>query len=201
MNRPLTRSGQTQFLDGQLLIAMPGMGDPRFERAVIFLCAHSQDGAMGIRINQAVPRLTFTEVLSKLGILDEEGIRIPPPVEKVRVHSGGPVETGRGFVLHSNDYKSEKSTLLVNEDVCLTATIEILKAIVTGAGPKQALLALGYAGWGPGQLESEIKANGWLHCPAKPEVVFDPSLDDKYPRALALLGISPGSLSGVAGRA
>ena len=194
------RSGSGSFLDGQLLIAMPGMGDPRFERAVIFLCAHSAEGAMGIRINQAAPRLTFSDVLDRLGILPEGGIRIPG-ADEIIVHSGGPVETGRGFVLHSADYVSEKSTLVIGEDVCLTATIEILRAIISGEGPSKALLALGYAGWGPGQLENEIRANGWLHCPAKPDLVFDHGLDEKYQRALALIGIDPRMLASDAGHA
>ncbi len=188
------------FLDGQLLIAMPSMTDPRFERAVIYLCAHSSDGAMGIRIDQAAPRLTFADVLARLE-LRPEGATLPPPADRIMVHNGGPVETGRGFVLHTADYVSDGSTLVIGGDVCLTATIEILRAIVAGAGPKRALLALGYAGWGPGQLESEIQANGWLHCPATPELVFDPSLEAKYERALAGLGVDPRMLSGTAGHA
>lgn len=194
------RSGPGWFLDGQLLIAMPGMQDERFERAVIYLCAHSADGAMGIRINQRAQRLTFAEVVERLDLLPE-GRGLPAAARAIVVHSGGPVETGRGFVLHSADYKSESSTLLVDDEVCLTATVEILKAIVEGAGPKRALLALGYAGWGPGQLENEIQQNGWLHCPATPDILFDPEVDAKYERALSRIGIDPAMLSDSAGHA
>jgi putative transcriptional regulator len=193
--------GSRSFLDGQLLIAMPGMADPRFERAVIYMCAHSAEGAMGIRINQAAPRLTFPEVLSRLDLLPGEGIRLPPAASQMTVHNGGPVENGRGFVLHSPDYISASSTILINEEVCLTATLEILRAIVAGTGPRQALLALGYAGWGPVQLEGEIQANGWLHCPASPEIVFDAQLDSKYERVLKRLGVDPAMLSSAAGHA
>ncbi len=128
-------------------------------------------------------------------------IRLPPPARRMRVHRGGPVETGRGFVLHSADYYVESSTLPISETVSLTATLEILKAIADGSGPENALLALGYAGWAPGQLENEIQANGWLHCPARPDVIFDPDLDGKYDRALSLIGVDPMRLSGEAGHA
>jgi putative transcriptional regulator len=189
------------YLDGQLIIAMPGMNDPRFERAVIYVCAHSPEGAMGIRINQAAPRLTFPEVLSRLQIMPEGDIRLPAEVSRLMVHRGGPVETGRGFVLHSADYVIDNSTLLIDDEVCLTATLEILKAIAAGRGPKKALLALGYAGWGPGQLESELQANGWLNCHARPDLVFDSEIDDKYDVALAEIGIDPAMLSSIGGRA
>ncbi len=189
------------YLDGQLLVAMPGMDDPRFARAVIYLCAHSPDGAMGIRINQAAPQLSFSKVLSSLDIVPDEEIQLPPPADEVKVHRGGPVETGRGFVLHSSDYMIEKSTLVIDDDMCLTATLDILRAIAAGRGPNKALLALGYAGWGPGQLEEEVLANGWLHCPARADLIFDPDLDDKYGLALAELGVDPAMLSSSAGRA
>jgi putative transcriptional regulator len=189
------------YLDGHLIVAMPGMDDPRFERAVIYVCAHSPDGAMGIRINQAAPRLTFPDVLSRLQIMPEGDIRLPPDVSKLMVHRGGPVETGRGFVLHSADYVIDNSTLLIDDDVCLTATLEILKAIASGRGPKRALLALGYAGWGPGQLEAELQANGWLPCPARPDLVFSDDLDDIYDVALAEIGVDPAMLSSFGGRA
>ena len=189
------------YLDGHLLIAMPGMGDPRFDRAVIYLCAHSPEGAMGIRINQASPRLTFTEVLSRLQILPDRDIELPASASEIPVHQGGPVETGRGFVLHSADYAIDKSTLLIDDNLCLTATLDILRAIATGGGPKKALLALGYAGWGPGQLDEELRANGWLHCPGRPELIFDPGLDEKYANALAEIGVDPAMLSTEAGSA
>jgi putative transcriptional regulator len=175
-----------------LLIAMPAMGDPRFARAVIYMCAHSADGAMGIIINQRAPNISFTELLEQLNIVPpEDRIRLPAGLTAMSVHLGGPVETGRGFVLHSADYFKAESTLPIDESVCLTATIDILRDIAKGSGPHKALLALGYAGWAPGQLETEIHANGWLNCPADPELIFDPAVDRKYSRALHKIGIDP----------
>ncbi len=180
------------YLDGQLLIAMPGMGDPRFARSVIYLCAHSSEGAMGIIINQRAPNISFTELLEQLNITPpKDRIRLPSGTKAMAVFLGGPVETGRGFVLHSADYFKAESTLPIDESVCLTATIDILRDIAKGSGPDKALLALGYAGWAPGQLENEIHANGWLNCPADPELIFDPDVDHKYTRALNRLGIDP----------
>jgi putative transcriptional regulator len=197
-----TPAAERGFLDGQFLIAMPGMEDSRFARAVIYLCAHSPDGAMGIMVNQAASQISFRELLVQLGVIPEEpAILLPPPVRQMRVHHGGPVETGRGFVLHSADYFLDNSTLPIDEHVCLTATLDILKAIANGSGPESAMLALGYAGWGPGQLETEIQHNGWLHCPATPDLLFDPRLEEKYERALAAMGISPVLLSSDAGHA
>jgi putative transcriptional regulator len=190
------------YLDGQFLIAMPSMQDNRFARTVVFICAHSQDGAMGITINQPAPEVTFQDLLVQLDIIPEAPeIRLPPPARRMRVQRGGPVETGRGFVLHSADYYAESSTLPIDENVSLTATLEILKAIAAGSGPQNALLALGYAGWAPGQLEEEIQANGWLHCAARPDVIFDPDLESKYDRAMALIGVDPTRLMGEAGHA
>ncbi len=190
------------YLDGHFLIAMPGMQDTRFTRTVVYICAHSPDGAMGITINQPAPQITFRDLLVQLDIIPEgPEIRLPSTAGEMRVHRGGPVETGRGFVLHSTDYFVENSTLPIDENISLTATLEILKAIVVGNGPESALLALGYAGWGPGQLESEIHANGWLHCQAMPEVLFDTDVDRKYDRALALIGIDPTRLASEAGHA
>jgi len=188
-------SEEEGYLDGQLLIAMPAMGDPRFSRSVIYLCAHSSEGAMGIIINQRAPNISFTELLEQLNIVPTED-RISVPSEPagfgaMAVHLGGPVETGRGFVLHSADYFKAESTLPIDESVCLTATIDILRDIAKGSGPNKALLALGYAGWAPGQLENEIQFNGWLNCPANPELIFDPEVDRKYTRALDSLGIDP----------
>jgi putative transcriptional regulator len=180
------------YLDGNLLVAMPSMGDPRFERAVIYLCAHSADGAMGIIINQRAPNISFTELLEQLNIVPpKERIRLPDGLHGMAVHLGGPVETGRGFVLHSSDYFKADSTLPIDESVCLTATIDILRDIAKGSGPDKALLALGYAGWAPGQLENEIQANGWLHCVADPDLIFDSEVDRKYARAMTLIGIDP----------
>jgi putative transcriptional regulator len=189
-----TRSSDDEgYLDGQLLIAMPAMGDPRFSRSVIYLCAHSSEGAMGIIINQRAPNISFTELLEQLNIIvpSKDSISLPRSLSAMAVHLGGPVETGRGFVLHSADYFKAESTLPIDESVCLTATIDILRDIAKGSGPDKALLALGYAGWAPGQLENEIQANGWLNCPANPELIFDPEVDRKYTRALGSLGIDP----------
>lgn len=184
-----------KFLDGQMLIAMPGMADPRFSRSVIYLCAHSDDGAMGIIINQHAPNINFVELLNQLNIAsDDDPIHMPPSLQDIEVHVGGPVETGRGFVLHSTDYYLEDSTLPINDGVSLTATLDILRAIAGGDGPKKALLALGYAGWAPGQLENEFQSNGWLHCPADQDVLFDSNIDTKYQRALETIGIDPARL-------
>lgn len=190
------------YLDGQFLIAMPSMLDGPFARTVVFICAHSADGAMGITINQPARQITFHDLLVQLDIIPEgPEIRLPGPAGNMQVHRGGPVETGRGFVLHSSDYFIESSTLPIDEHISLTATLEILKAIANGSGPESALLALGYAGWSPGQLDDEIRANGWLHCPAMPELIFDTRLDNKYDRALSLLGVHPAQLSSEAGHA
>lgn len=188
------------FLDDQFLIAMPGMKDDRFARAVIYICAHSDEGAMGLIVNQT-QQMLFPDLLVQLGILDEqEAIRLPPPARDFVVRNGGPVDRSRGFVLHSGDYRVE-SSLAVSNDVCLTATVDILRAISSGRGPRQALMALGYSGWAAGQLESEIADNGWLTCPATPELLFDADIDHKYDKALASIGIDLAHLSGAAGHA
>lgn len=190
------------YLDGQLLLAMPAMVDPRFARAVIYMCAHSADGAMGIVVNQRAPNITFPKLLEQLNIeprIAEGGITVP--LDSMGVHFGGPVETGRGFVLHTSDYFVADSTLPIDDAVCLTATIDILRAIASGSGPARSLLALGYAGWAPGQLESEIHANGWLTCPADVDLIFDSNLEGKYERALAKLGVHPSFLVSEAGHA
>ncbi|MGD9867626.1 MAG: YqgE/AlgH family protein [Hyphomicrobiales bacterium] len=190
------------YLDGHLLIAMPAMADPRFVRSVIYMCAHSSEGAMGIIINQHAPHISFCELLEQLNITPpDERIQMPVQFRDMAVHVGGPVETGRGFVLHSSDYFAENSTLPIDEGVSLTATVDILRAIAKGDGPHHALLALGYAGWAPGQLETEIQANGWLHCPADSQLLFDTNIDDKYRRALDKIGIDPSRLTSEAGHA
>lgn len=186
------------YLDGQLLVAMPIMTDRRFARSVIYMCAHSSEGAMGLIINQRAPRISFRELLQQLSI---DGGAGEADLTDVDVHVGGPVETGRGFVLHSADYFAADSTLPIDEGVSLTATIDILKAIAGGTGPDRAILALGYAGWRAGQLESEIQANGWLHCPADPDILFDRDLTSKYERALSKIGIDPSHLVSEAGHA
>lgn len=183
-----------QYLTGQLIIAMPGMRDPRFEKSVIYMCAHNDDGAMGLVVNRALESLTFPDMLEQLGI-DPVGAG-----DKISVHFGGPVESGRGFVLHSRDYLQE-ATMVVDHDVALTATVDILKAIAGDQGPRQSLLALGYAGWGPGQLDTEIKSNGWLHVAADSDLVFGPDLGAKWQRAMDKIGIDPRMLSEDAGHA
>ncbi len=183
-----------QYLTGQLIIAMPGMRDPRFEKSVIYMCAHNEDGAMGLVVNRALESLTFPDMLEQLGI-DPVGTH-----DKINVHFGGPVESGRGFVLHSRDYLQE-ATMVVDHDVALTATVDILKAIAGDEGPRQSLLALGYAGWGPGQLDTEIKSNGWLHVAADSDLVFGPDLDAKWGQAMDKIGIDPRMLSEDAGHA
>jgi len=190
------------YLDGQLLIAMPVMGDPRFERSVIYLCAHSSEGAMGIMVNRPAGSIDFPELLVQLNIINKaEQIELPLNAETMQVLRGGPVDTGRGFVLHSSDFYIENATLKIADGISLTATIDILKAIARGVGPKHAILALGYAGWAPGQLENEIQENGWLHCDADPELIFGDDAEEKYARALRKIGIDPGMLSNEAGHA
>lgn len=195
-------SDPTTFLDGQLLVAMPGMGDNRFNRAVIYLCAHSAEGAMGIIINHPAKKLSFPELLVQLDVIaSDDAIRLPPGAGIVPVVKGGPVDPGRGFVLHSADYYVDSSTMPIDDEVSLTATVDVLRAIAKGTGPNRAVLALGYAGWAAGQLEREILHMGWLHCPADEALIFDTVLDTKYDRALRKIGIAPGSLSAQAGHA
>ena len=190
------------YLDGQLLIAMPVMMDPRFERSVIYLCAHSSEGAMGIIVNRPAGSIDFPELLVQLDIIEKaDQIKLPENAETMKVLKGGPVETGRGFVLHTGDFFIKDATLPIDDGICLTATVDILKAIAKGAGPKHAILALGYANWGPGQLENEIQDNGWLHCAADPDLIFGADSDEKYLRALRKIGIDPGVLSNEAGHA
>ncbi len=190
------------YLDGQMLIAMPTMGDERFARSLIYICAHSSEGAMGIVVNQPARNIKFPDLLVQLDVIPaDDVIELPAQAETVKVLKGGPVETGRGFVLHSADFYIEDSTLPIDEGICLTATLEILKAIARGKGPESAVLALGYAGWAPGQLETEIQSNGWLHCAADPELIFGEDTEQKYDKALRKLGIDPGMLSSEAGHA
>ncbi len=188
------------MLDGQFLIAMPGMVDSNFARTVIFVCAHSDDGAMGFILNRP-QQLTFPDVLLHLEIVDRlQAIRLPERTRAFQIQTGGPVETGRGFVLHSDDYLSE-SSIPVSDDICLTATLDIVRAISRGTGPSRAMMMLGYAGWGAGQLEAEIANNGWLTCAANEDLIFDRDLGDKYDRALAAMGVAPAMLSMTAGHA
>ncbi len=200
--QPEPEPEQPAYFDGQLLVAMPGIGDNRFNRAVIYLCAHSEHGAMGIIINHPARKVSFTDLLVQLDVIEaDEAIRLPPRAGGVPVVKGGPVDTGRGFVLHSSDYYVDSSTMPIADGVSLTATVDVLRAIAKGTGPDRAMLALGYAGWKAGQLEREVDHMGWLRCPADEAIIFDPALDTKYDRALRKIGIDPGSLSIEAGHA
>jgi putative transcriptional regulator len=193
---------QRGYLDGQMLIAMPAMRDERFARSLIYICAHSSDGAMGIVVNQPAANVNFPDLLVQLEVIPAADlIQLPTQAETVKVLKGGPVETGRGFVLHSADFFIENSTLPIDDGICLTATLDILKAIARGKGPESAVLALGYAGWAPGQLETEIQENGWLNCDADSELIFGKNIEGKYEMALKKLGIDLGMLSSDAGHA
>lgn len=182
-------------LTGKLLIAMPGMRDPRFDRSVVLLCAYSSDGAMGLILNKPAIDITFSDLLDQLSIDHSPGIDMPT------VFVGGPVEHGRGFVLHSRDYGRAAATLDVDPNFGMTATIDILEDIARGAGPARSLLALGYAGWGPGQLEGELAENAWLVGDADPEVVFATAAENVWSAALGSLGVDPHTLSAEGGRA
>jgi len=198
-----TGSGdRSVYLDGQLLIAMPGLEDERFARTVIYICSHSDEGAMGIVVNRPAENISFQELLVQLEVVPEhERIYLPNRMSKVDVMIGGPVETSRGFVLHSPDYSVSESTVSIDEAVSLTATIDILRAIARGTGPQDALLALGYAGWAPGQLESEIQANSWLNCGAAADIIFRTAVDIRYNVAMQQIGVDLGQLSTASGRA
>ena len=194
-SRSVAAEGALQSLAGQLLVAMPQMLDQRFARSVIYLCAHSEDaGAMGLVVNKLLNSLTMGELFAQLDISPSRIVNSRP------VHFGGPVEAGRGFVLHTSDY-SEDATLVVDDNMAVTATLEILRAIGKGQGPRHSLFALGYAGWAPGQLDAEIQANGWLSVAADNDIVFASDHDEKWRRALAKLGIDLSMLSTDAGHA
>ncbi len=182
------------YLPGQLLIAMPQMSDPRFARTVVYLCAHNADGAMGLVVNKRLGALSFKDLLAQMG-LETEQVN-----ERIRVHFGGPVESGRGFVLHTPDYQSE-ATMCVDDGFAMTATVDVLREIADGKGPVKAMLALGYAGWAAGQLDSEIQGNGWLHVPADHDLVFGDDDDSKWKRAVAKVGIDLSLLSSDSGHA
>ena len=193
---------QGDYLEGKMLIAMPSMSDPRFERSLVYLCVHNADGAMGIIINKKAPHVTFSELLEQMGIpftSREAGAR--SNTAHMAVYFGGPVEVGRGFILHSDDYFVQEATQPISGHISLTATSDILKEIAAGHGPRQALFALGYAGWAPGQLEAEIQDNGWLYCEADRDLIFSPESDTKYETALARLGVNLTTLSGDMGHA
>jgi putative transcriptional regulator len=198
---PPRKTPKRGYLDGQMLIAMPSMGDERFSRSVIYVCAHSTEGAMGIVVNQPAANISFPDLLVQLDVIPAADVIQLPTGAGLAVLKGGPVDTQRGFVLHSSDFFIENSTLPIDDGICLTATLDILKAIARGSGPRNAILALGYAGWAPGQLESEIQHNGWLHCSADPELIFGKDVGGKYTLALKKIGIDLGMLSSEAGHA
>ena len=178
-----------QFLDGQILIAMPGMQDPRFQHALVFLCAHSDEGAMGLIVNKTTEDLVWSDLFERLEIpFDPSGMPRP-------VYYGGPVEQGRGFVLHSSDYHAEEATLCINAGTSMTATLDILHALGASEGPERVLVALGYAGWAPGQLEAELQMNGWLLCPPDDDLLFGSDDEGKWNRAMAKIGVDPALLS------
>jgi putative transcriptional regulator len=196
------RHGESFYLDGQVLVAMPSLADERFARSVIYLCAHSPEGAMGIVINKPASHIVFRKLLVQLQIIDDgESIRLPAGAEGIQVLQGGPVDKARGFVLHSADFFIKDTTLSIDERMCLTATVDVLRAIAKGEGPHRAALALGYAGWAPGQLETEIRENSWLSSPATPDLIFDTPAEARYDMVMRGLGIDPAMLSSTAGRA
>jgi putative transcriptional regulator len=192
--KPADEPGDADFLTGHLLIAMPTMEDPRFAHSVIYLCAHTPEGAMGLVLNRPLQKPKFDDLLRQLEVAPV------PPARRIRLCQGGPMDNARGFVLHTTDWTGEGS-LRVNDAVALTASLDVLKAIAEGNGPREGILALGYAGWGAGQLDAEIQQNAWLSVPADEAIVFDGDNDTKWRRALAKLHIDPLLLSGAAGHA
>jgi putative transcriptional regulator len=198
----IRRTGKPGFLDGQMLIATPSMPDERFARSVIYICAHSSEGAMGIVVNRRARQIAFSDLLVQLDVIPEEqAIRLPQRASRISVLAGGPIETTRGFVLHSTDYMIEDSSLPIAANLGLTITIDMLRAIASGEGPENAVLALGYASWGPGQLEQELQTNSWLHTPFLSDLLFSEEHEQKYERALRSMGIEPAFLSMEAGHA
>lgn len=197
---PVTLKSAPQYLTGQFLIAMPGMQDDRFRRSVIYICAHSEEGAMGFIINQ-VKEMQFPGLLVELGIVEEnEAIHLPEDAQQLVVRDGGPVDPRRGFVLHSGEYEAD-ATMPVSQGVSLTATLDVLRAISRGKGPRRALMTLGYSGWAAGQLEAEIAGNGWLTCEASADILFDRDIAHKYEKLLVGMGIDPLRLATTAGHA
>lgn len=194
--------GPGPYLEGKCLVAMPGLQEGIFMRSVVYVCAHSEDGAMGIILNHPAEGVNFVDLLLQLKVIDtSDKSRIADTAGATRVLSGGPVDSGRGFVLHSPDYSADEATMSIDAEVSMTATLDVLRAIAQGEGPKEAVLALGYAGWSPGQLEKEILANSWMICPADPLLVFDQNYESKYERALGAIGVDLRFLSGEAGHA
>lgn len=193
-DNPLFGKVQDGYLTGQMLLAMPMMEDTRFERAVVYVCAHNDQGAMGLIINQDFDGVEFSSLLDQLNIKSDA------PFTDLPVHCGGPVEAARGFVLHSDDFARE-GTMPVNNEICLTGTMDILQAIAHGEGPRKHFFALGYAGWSPGQLEEELRANAWLTMPCNEKLIFELDIEKRWDAGLKTLGIDPIMLSADAGRA
>ncbi len=195
---------QSSDLTGKLLIAMPSMGDPRFAASVIYILAHNEDGTMGLVVNKPLSEVSFSDILGQLNI------SCANPVDDMGIFYGGPVEPGRGFVLHSGEYRRLQGaadrdkgggSIEVNEQFSMTSTVDVLEDIALGTGPKQALVMLGYSGWGAGQLEAELAQNAWLTCDATPELVFGTAQEVKWQAAVESLGIDPRMLSATGGRA
>lgn len=180
---------ESPYLEGKLLAAMPSMGDPRFSQSLVYLCAHSAEGAMGLIVNKRAETLTLTDLFGKIGIPIGDVLGSQP------VHYGGPVETGRGFVLHSSDYHASDATMRIDEGTSMTATLDVLQAMADERGPAQAIVTLGYAGWAPGQLEMELQGNGWLAVDPDPDLLFGPADQEKWRQALAKLGVDPAFLT------
>lgn len=200
LRESLLGDGERGCLDGQFLLAMPGLDDSNFSRTVIYVCAHTSDGAIGFILNRS-KSLSFGELMVQLELIEADQLtNLPDTARDMNVQCGGPVDAGRGFVLHSDDYQSD-STLPVSDDLCLTATVDILRAITEDKGPSKATMMLGYSGWDAGQLEHEVSANGWLTCPPIDEIIFDDDYDAKYNRAFAAMGIDPAMLSSECGQA
>lgn len=194
--------GSMLSLKGQFLVAMPDMVDERFHDAVIFMVGHGDEGAMGLVVNHSLDDMRFGDILEELELGERsEIIRLPERIRERRVLRGGPVQRGRGFVLHSPDYFRDGNSYTVSDDICLTATLDVLRAVAFGNAPADSLFALGYCGWSPGQLEGEIRGNGWLTVPFDRDLLFGTPIEDRYDRALGTLGITRATLSAMSGRA
>lgn len=189
-------------LKGQFLVATPTMADERFMETVIYLVAHGDEGAMGLVVNQPMPDMHFADILKEIDIGEQaESIRIPPRLLEQDVLRGGPVDSSRGFVLHTADYFRDDNSYVVDDNICLTATIDVLRAIATGSGPEKSLLALGYCGWSAGQLEDELRQNGWLTVEESSDLLFSVPPRKRYEKALQSLGVTMATLSPEAGNA
>lgn len=191
-------SENSSNLSGKFLLAMPGMGDPRFHKAVILVCAHNDDGAMGLVINHVMPGIDLEALLKQLNITIPEGDYTSP--SGVAVMSGGPVENVRGFIVHTTEFH-QQDTVPINDRISVTGTVDALRAVAAGEGPQQMIFVLGYAGWGPGQLDQELHDNVWLVFDATPEIIFDTEPDQKWDAVIRSMGIDPNMLSNASGRA